>query len=449
MSLTSKREYLRKQHGRYGRAGKRHKKLLLDEFCEVYGCHRKHAIRLLGRPLGEARRRPGPVPEYGKDVLAALKQVWLASDQLCSKRLKEALPHWLEHDRELGPAVRGKLLAISPAQIDRLLKPIRASYPGLRAHLTRPGSLISRQIPIRTGNDDIDGPGYLEVDTVAHGGASASGDYIWSVTFTDIATGWTEVRANWNRTAHGVLEKVRELERELPFKIKGFDSDNGGEFINYALYEYLRERPKSVKFTRSRAYKKNDNAHVEQKNWTHVRQLLGYERLEHPELVERINDLCRNEWRVYQNFFRPSFKLKSKTRIEGKVRKKYDKPKTPYARLMASREISVAARASLKQEYEAANPYELKRMIEKKLKVIFTLNRQLAKAAAPQPGKDEFNALTPPLRSFPNKKLAPKDASLVEPTQLVGKTGAQVALPQSPIFRACKKRLKKDKTKSQ
>lgn len=375
MSLASKREYLECVRGRYLRGGKRHKTLILDELCRVFGCARKHGIRLFSSKRTR-QKRPGPVPEYGPEVLGVLKKIWLLSDQLCSKRLKAAMPLWLQFESDLTEELEAKLLAISPAQIDRLLKPVRANYPGLRRHLTRPGSLISRQIPVRCGNEDITEPGYLEVDTVAHGGETCSGDYIWTVTFTDIHTGWTEVRANWNRTAAGILEKVKALEAELPFEIKGFDSDNGGEFINYALYEYLSK--KRVKFTRSRPYKKNDNAHVEQKNWTHVRQLLGNERLEQPELVELINDLCRNEWRRYQNFFRPSFKLKRKIRVGGKVRKEYETPETPYSRVMRSQGVTQEAKEKLRKEFESCNPHELKRLVEKKLKKIFTLNRQLA-----------------------------------------------------------------------
>ncbi|MGV3772555.1 MAG: integrase catalytic domain-containing protein [Verrucomicrobiales bacterium] len=377
MSLASKREYLERVWGRYERGGKEHKGKILDEFCQVYGCARKHAIRLF-RAKPQARKKPGPAVEYGPEVASKLKHIWLSSDQLCSKRLKEALPIWLKHEAGLGSELKEKLLAISPAQIDRLLKPFRASYPGVRRR-SKPGSLIAQQIPVRGSNEDIVEPGYLEVDTVAHGGESCSGDYIWSITFTDIHTGWTEVRANWNRTAHGVLGKVKELEGYLPFKIRGFDSDNGGEFINYGLYQYLKE--KEIKFTRSRPYHKNDNPHVEQKNWTHVRQLLGEERLDHPELVPLIDDLFRNEWRQFQNFFRPTFKLKSKKRVKSKIRKEYEKPVTPYERVMASDSVSAADKEKLKKEYEAANPYKLKDGIEKKLKIIFLEVRRLNKEA--------------------------------------------------------------------
>jgi hypothetical protein len=235
--------------------------------------------------------------------------------------------------------------------------------------------LIAQQIPIRTDHDDVSEPGYLEVDTVAHGGESVEGDFVWSVVFTDFATTWTEARATWNRTAAGVQRNVAELESRLPFPLLGFDSDNGSEFINYGLHDFLRKRPQPVRFTRSRAYKKNDNAHVEQKNWTHVRELLGYERLDCPEIVPLLNELYREEWRQFQNFFCPSFKLESKQRLGGKVMKKYSKPQTPFERVLACASISAPAKEKLRAEYAGLNPFELKRRIERKLKQIFTLNR--------------------------------------------------------------------------
>jgi hypothetical protein len=422
MSQRSKREYLERIHGRYQRAGREQKKKILDEFCLICGHHRKHAIRLLRGALKKARARPGPEAEYGAELLPHLKRIWLASDQLCSKRLAPALQVWAPLDPEVPEEVRAKLLKISPAQIDRLLRPIRAHYPARRRSGTRPGSLIARQIPIRTDNDDITEPGYFEVDTVSHGGASAEGDFVWSIVFTDLVTTWTEARATWNRSAAGVRENVAEFEGTLAFPVLGFDSDNGGEFINYGLHAFLRERAKPVYFTRSRAYKKNDNAHVEQKNWTHVRQFLGYERLDCPEVVPLLNDLYRTEWRQFQNFFCPSFKLESKERTGGQVKKKYDKPQTPYARVLASEKIKEAAKEKLRAEFAQLNPFQLKGRIEQKLKVIFTLNRAEREVLPAAGGNDEFNALSSTVERSSKKRA--------------GARGAQVALPQSPILQA-------------
>jgi hypothetical protein len=447
MSQKSKREYLERIHGRYGRAGKEHKSKILDEFCLVCGHHRKHAIRLLSQPLALRAARRGPEPEYGPELLPHLKRIWLASDQLCSKRLAPALKLWVPFDREIPAELGQKLLRISPAQIDRLLRPVRAHYPARRGG-ARPGSLLAQQIPVRTSSDDVSEPGYLEVDTVAHGGATTEGDFVWSVVFTDFATTWTEARATWNRTAAGVQENVRELEANLPFALQGFDSDNGSEFINHGLYAFLRERAKPVRFTRSRPYKKNDNAHVEQKNWTHVRQLLGYERLDRAELAPLLNDLYRQEWRQFQNFFCPSFKLKSKGRVGGKVRKTYEPPQTPYERVLASDKISPEAKEKLRVEYASLNPFDLKREIERKLKRIFTLNRLEAEVAPAALRNDEFNAWNSTVEQGEQKRAGAKHTSPVERSQRVGPSDAQVALPQSPILQTCAGTLQASRSQS-
>jgi len=300
--------------------------------------------------------------------------IWLACERMCSKRLKVALALWLPfYEQEYGALaepVRQKLLRMSAATIDRLLKQERARYPGKGLCGTRPGGLLKHQIPIRTDNDDVDRPGYLEADTVAHCGNSLAGDFVWSVTFTDIHSQWTENRAAWNKGAEGVLQQVKEVEAGLAFELLGFDVDNGSEFLAFHLWRYLLDRPRPVPLTRSRPYRKNDQAHVEQKNWTHVRQLLGYQRLDQPELVPLINDLYRT-WGLLHNFFCPNLKLLSKTRKGAKTVRKYSPPQTPYQRLLESEHLSQDQKQKLQDQFQKLNPLQLKKRIEQQLKIVF------------------------------------------------------------------------------
>lgn len=380
MSLSAKRESLSRIHDRYHRAGRLHKQRILDEFCATCGYHRKSALRLLHRPLASpaARARPGPKRTYDPLVLLpVLKVIWLSSDQLCSKLLRAALPEWLEHYARTHPplaaGVKEKLLAISPAQIDRLLRPARVGQARKGLGATRPGTLLRHQVPTRGGPADTSRPGAVAVDTVAHCDDTTAGDYVNSLTFTELFSGWTENRAVWNKSSHAILVQLKELEARVPFVMTSFHSDNGTEFLNWPLYEYLTGRRLQVPWTRSRAYRKNDNAHCEQKNWTHVRQLLGYERFGHPELVPMLNDLYGQEWSQYQNHFRPTFKLETREKKGGKTVKIYEKkPQTPYQRLLASDAISEATKVRLREEHQGLNPFALKKSIERKLKKFFT-----------------------------------------------------------------------------
>ena len=380
MSLTSKREYLAKIHGRYQRGGRPHKSRILDEFCLNCGYHRKTALRLLNRPLaGRVRKRPGPKIIYDPAVLLpVLKAVWLASDQLCSKLLKPALPVWLEHhERRSAPlpeAFKKKLLAVSPAQIDRLLKPVRVRYPRKGLATTRPGTLLRGQVPTRSGPPDTTKPGWVEADTVAHCGETTAGDYVNSLTFTELFSGWTENRAVWNKSSHAVLCQIKEIEARAPFAMKNFHADNGSEFLNWALYEHLTGREMKVPFTRSRACRKNDNAHCEQKNWTHVRQLFGHDRFGHPELVPLMNDLYAREWSQFTNHFKPTFKLLKRDKRGSRTVRIYEPtPQTPYQRLLASPDLDEVAKTKLRQEHALLDPFELKKNIERKLKNFFTV----------------------------------------------------------------------------
>jgi hypothetical protein len=381
MSPRSKREYTEAIHLRYKNATRHEKTIILDEFCATCRCHRKHAIRVLKgfkrftKPKAKKRGKP---PVYQNEAIRKpLKEIWLKANLPCSKRLKVILPIWLtgyvQLFGELSPDVTNGLLKISPPTIDRLLKPIRIHYTKRGRSTTKPGTLLRKQIPVKTNQWDESRPGFLEADTVAHCGDSTSGMYANTIDFVDIATGWTEQRAVWGKGETGVLEQIKNIEKTLPFPLLGFDCDNGGEFLNYHLQRHFTERKQPVQFTRSRAYHKDDNAHIEQKNWTHVRQWLGYERLDNPNVVPLLNDLYAKEWRLFHNFFCPSVKLIAKERIASKTIKHYDSPKTPYQRIMESPHIQESVKSSLSKQLEKLNPFLLRKNMDKKLKKIFSI----------------------------------------------------------------------------
>jgi hypothetical protein len=304
---------------------------------------------------------------------------------MCGKRLKEAMPLWLPHyDQAYGgldEKIKEKLLSMSGSTIDRLLKTLRARYPK-RLGGTKPGTLLKHQIPIKTNQWNEDRPGFVEGDTVAHCGTSLMGNFVWSITVTDIYSGWTENAAMWNKGAHEAKNQIQGIEERLPFPLLGWDSDGGGEFLNYHLLAYFHERQKPVQFTRSRAYHSCDNAHVEQKNWTHVRQLFGYYRFENMDAVPLMNDLYQNELSLLQNYFYPAMKIKDKIRVQSKMKKYYDKPKTPCQRLIESEHVTQEQKEKLKQIAESLNPFELRKVIEKKLKAILILARPIARKKA-------------------------------------------------------------------
>jgi hypothetical protein len=295
-----------------------------------------------------------------------------------------AIPYWLPHwEKDLHNETKQKLLNISHATIDRLLAPVKVISRRKRNSGTRSGSLIKNRIPIQTTNWNINEPGYLEADTVAHCGNSLTGDFVWSITYTDILSTWTEIRATWTKAWKGIKENTNDVIESVPFKVLGFDCDNGSEFLNQFLEAYVLYR--KIKFTRSRPYQKNDNAHVEQKNWTHVRSLPGYDRFDEREIEWLMNDFYKNTWCPYQNFFLPTIKLLHKTRVGGKIKKKYDKPRTPYARLLESKHVSEENKNKLRETYSKLDPFALKKEMNKKLNTIFSIikdkNHELAQAA--------------------------------------------------------------------
>lgn len=373
-------EHLKKQ---YVGAAKKDKTRLLDELCQLTGYHRKHAISLISASKSDPKKPPkakrGRKKAYTPEaLLAPLKQLWFATDQMCGKRLQSVMPIWLPFYGAtygaLDDEVKKQLLAMSSATIDRLLRPIRNQCPK-RIGGTKPGSLLKKHIPVKTDQWNESRPGFFEADTVAHCGVSLKGDFAWSLTFTDICTAWTENRAVWGKGSLGVCDAIKDIEAHLPFSILGFNSDNGDEFLNWHLLRYFTERKKNpVQFTRSRPYHKDDNAHVEQKNWTHVRQLFGYHRIDNKAVIELMNDIYSNECSLLRNYFYPTIKLEDKQRINAKIKKRYEKkPKTPYQRVMESEHIDRTTKDKLTEIYNTLNPFELKKSMENKLKRIFTM----------------------------------------------------------------------------
>jgi hypothetical protein len=373
MSNKSKREYLIAIQTRYLSSSKSEKQKILDEFCQTCLYNRKYAIRLLNSPRKKRKKKKvGRKKKYaGQEIEKFIKRIWKATNLICSKRLKTIIPLWLPfYEDELTKETRTLLCEISASTIDRILEPTRKKYGKLGLATTKPGSLIKKQVPIKTNQWDESKPGFIEADTVAHCGNSVSGQFVYTVNTVDIATGWIESRAIWGKGQKGCFDAIKSIENTLPFKILGFDCDNGGEFLNWHMYSYFTNRKKPVEYTRSRSYQKNDNAHIEGKNWTHIRQYLGYLRFEEKIIVELMNDLYENEWTYYFNFFIPSVKLISKQRVNAKTRKIHDKPKTPFQRLLESRVLSRIEEKRFKVIAESINPFKLQEMVEMKIKNI-------------------------------------------------------------------------------
>lgn len=383
MAQQSKREYLRSIHKRYSQANRKEKTAMLEEFCKVCGYNRKYAIWLLSRPPSKAgvhRRRTPRSVTYSKASIRTLAKVWEASGYLCSQRLKAALPQWLPWIKkhfDISAAVQKQLLAISTRQMDRRLSSYKHTVKRRLYGTTRPGSLLKHMIPVKTDHWDVTLPGYLEIDLVSHSGASAAGEFIYTLDCVDISTGWVERQAVMGKGQLGVVAALREIERRLPFALRGIDSDNGSEFINTHLFNFCQQRPKdcSVQFTRSRPYKKDDNAHVEQKNWTHVRKILGWERYDTVEALNAINPLYER-LRIFQNLFQPSMKLRTKIRKGSRVRRHYDQPCTPLQRVLKSQTIILPQIQGLKSLLQNTDPFELSGRIDQQLDALYPLATQ-------------------------------------------------------------------------
>jgi len=382
MSNSTRKQVLEKLGRRYKTAGAQHKTKLIDQAVQLLGYHRKAAIRALGqaavRPVSGAVALTGRPVKYEPNLLLPwLRPIWQASDYACGRRLVAMLPEWVpayeQYEKRMPGEVREKLLLASGRTLDRLLEPLRGQGAG--RSLTRPGTLLRQQIPIRGSLWEEGKAGWLEVDTVALCGGSVAGEFVWMLDGVDYATTWVEVRAMWGRGQTGTLAALQDIEANLPFCLLGLDSDNGGEFLNHHVLHWLQKRPRPVFMTRSRPNKKDDNAHVEQKNWTHVRQCFGYERHDNPELVEPMNGLVKGAYGQLLNYFHASLKLESKEHVGGKIRRVYGVAQTPLARVLASAEVHQATKERLAQHKARLNPFALKRAVTQSLKAISTLRR--------------------------------------------------------------------------
>jgi len=368
----NRKEELEKWQERYGCRNREGRKRMLDEFCEQYQYERKYAAKLLGGGLVVAKGtgRRGPESRY-EPLLEVVERIWSAAEQLCGKRLVAALelwlPHYARHYGKLLPSQQKLLGEISAATLDRMLASLK-SQPLRGLCATRPGTLLRRQIPIAGEMWDEHRPGFMEADSVAHCGASLAGNFTWSLVYTCHASTWTEGRAVWNKGSAGIVEQTRDVEQNLPFELLGFDFDNGSEWMNWTLIKYLQVRVKPVRLTRSRPYHKDDNAHVEQKNWMWPRQLLGYSRLEDPTAVPLINRLYKDTWGPLHNFFLPSMKLKEKWREGSRWKRRHDRARTAYQRLLVSDQISAKHKRRLRDQFESLDPFELARQVEQRLK---------------------------------------------------------------------------------
>lgn len=378
LSMTSKRELLSTVSPRYVLATGSEKQRILDEFVATTGYHRKYALALLNhpplprrQPIRRARQRT-----YPPTIQPTLVRLWEVAGRICSKRLVPGLPTLIDAlerhgELTLDPQTRTLLCALSAATADRLLMSARRAASPRGRTITKPGSLLRHHIPIRTFADWDDAcPGFFEIDLVGHGGESTSGEYLHSLVLTDIPTQWTECVALPNRGEQAVCTAIATVRTLLPVPVRGLDSDNGGEFINHLLVRYCERE--QITFTRCRPYKKNDQCHVEQKNYSIVRQIVGYDRYEGGEAYQALMTLYR-PLRLYTNYFQPSVRLVSKQRTGSTVTKRYDAAQTPYQRMLAAPEIVEERKRGLRAEYLTLNPAALRREIEVAQAVLWQL----------------------------------------------------------------------------
>lgn len=367
-------KYLEKTYKRYKNSSKESKSKILDELCPICGYNRKYAIWKLNQmPLKEEPRfHTKRKRKYDYEVLEIVEKVWKKAGYPWSVRLKEILRlwfPWIKKHYQVTAEVEEKLFDISASTIDRALKNKKRRLKRQIYGRTKPGTLLRHKIPVKTDHWDVKQPGYLEADLVSHSGESGYGEFMHSLNLTDIFSQWVETQAVMGKGREGILKAFDKMSQRLPFKILGIDSDNGSEFINHHLWNYCEER--QIQFTRSRPYKKDDNAHIEQKNWTHVRKLMGWDRYDSPQALAAMNSLYENELRLYMNLFQPSVKLLKTERKGSRKNRSYSQPLTPLDRLLSSEHIDRSQKEELISLRQRFDPFELAERVDQKLQQIW------------------------------------------------------------------------------
>jgi len=376
---------------------------MIDEVSDTLGWDRKHAIKALNGKvsLGQGAGKRGSKATYTEAEKDVIVGIWKRSEQPCGKLLKPTLPLWLgsyeAHHGQLPAETQRKILQCSPRQLDRITAPHKLGGGGRHGRRTgRASHRLKTTVTVRCGPWDVDRPGWLEADTVSHGGGSSSGEFLWSLTLTDIHTGWTELAGLWGNSGREVCVGLRRIQARMPFEMLGFDCDNGSEFLNTAVENHLLGQDRPPKWTRSRAYKKNDQAHVEQKNFTHVRQLLGYGRFDDLRLVQMVDDLYETAWLPLRNHFTPAMKLIEKKRAGSKVSKTYDVPQTPCDRMLACEHVSEKTKQQLRATRSALDPLALSTLIETKLRAIHEIIGEIEERRAEERSRAGETAVSAP-----------------------------------------------------
>ena len=393
MSYQANQEYLNKIRFRYRESVKKEKTCFLSEAEKITDLTRKHLIRVLNdfEELVPVKIGKGKPPIYREEILLPhVRFLWISMERISGKRMKAALVDWLPHYEAEGfdTNVHRLLEQMSASTLERFLSKLRGETRANKGLVTTksPSRFMKNKVPLATLDKKVDRPGHFQGDTVGHCGTSTEGAFANSLTLTDIDSTWTENRATFTKKGREIRTQLVDVQKNLPFKIIALNVDNGSEFLNGPVLEFVSikvDGHSAIDYTRSRAYKKNDNCYVEQKNFTHVRELFGYERIDSPELVVMMNEIYKECWNPMHNFFIPTFKISEKYRVGSKIIKKYDKPKTPFQRLMESEHISNEKKLELREQKRKLNPFLLATTLEKKLGVFFEVLRKskLGKAA--------------------------------------------------------------------